>query len=85
MAPRPLYVASAEEDRWADPRGEFLAAREATPVYALYGKKGVGVTEMPPVNRPVGQTVRYHIRTGGHDINRYDWEQYVAFAREIWK
>ena len=85
VAPRPLYVASAEEDRWADPRGEFLAAREATPVYALYGKKGVGVTEMPPVNRPVGQTVRYHIRTGGHDINRYDWEQYVAFAREIWK
>ena len=80
IAPRPLYVASAEQDRGADPKGEFLAAKHAGPVYQLFGKTGVVVETMPPVDQPVGDTIGYHVRTGVHDITAYDWAQYLNFA-----
>ncbi len=82
IAPRPLYVASAEEDRWADPRGEFLSAFYASPVYQLFGKKGIPTSEMPAVNQPIQNTVAYHIRTGGHNVTAYDWQQYIKWAKE---
>jgi hypothetical protein len=79
-APRAIYIASADEDQWADPKGEFLAGLLAQPVFDLFGKKGYGVTEQPGTNAPVGETVRYHLRAGKHDVTRYDWEQYLPFA-----
>lgn len=82
IAPRPLYIASAEEDKWADPKGEFLAAKNASPVYTLYHLSGLTNKEMPVVNHPVGSVVRYHIRTGKHDVTLYDWQQYLKFADE---
>jgi hypothetical protein len=86
IAPRPLYVASAVEDRGADPKGEFLSVAAAQPVYRLHGKRGLGVAEMPPVDQPVhGDALAYHIRTGKHDITAYDWEQYLDFANRYLK
>jgi hypothetical protein len=82
IAPRPLYVASATEDLWADPKGEFLSAKLASDVYHLYGLEGLPVNEMPKPDSPVHGVVSYHIRTGKHDITSYDWEQYIRFADE---
>jgi len=82
IAPRPLYVASATEDLWADPKGEFLSAKLVSKVYLLYGLKGLAVDEMPKPDSPVSGVVSYHIRTGKHDITGYDWEQYIRFADE---
>ncbi|TFH21564.1 MAG: hypothetical protein E4H10_15155, partial [Bacteroidia bacterium] len=81
MAPRPLYVASAEEDDWADQPGEFLSLYYGSRAYTLYGEEALPNKNMPELNQPVkAGRVAYHIRRGKHDVTRYDWEQYLDFA-----
>jgi hypothetical protein len=85
IAPRPVYIASAVEDTWADPRGEFLSGYYADPVYRLLGTSGIGTGsagdgEMPEVDKPVMNTIGYHIRSGGHDVTDFDWKAYLDFA-----
>ena len=80
IAPRPVYIASAVEDRWADPRGEFFAAHFAEPVYRLLNAGGLGVNTLPVPDQPVGETISYHLRHGQHDLTDYDWEQFLSFA-----
>lgn len=85
-APRALYVASADEDLWSDPRGEFLALAASSPVFALWGDSPIGPDEMPGVDRPliVGRRA-YHVRTGAHNLTPYDWDRFSDFADRVWK
>ena len=89
MAPRPVYAASAQNDRWADPKGEYLSVYHAVPVYELYGEKpfdGLSEPAQPAVNQPAhGNRMGYHVRTGGHDVMPFDWTQYIRFADQFLK
>lgn len=85
IAPRPVYVASATEDQWADPKGEFLGLLHAAPVYELLGAGPVNLGEFPRPNAPADGIMRYHLRTGKHDIRAWDWIQYLEFADTYFK
>ena len=88
VAPRALHVASAIDDRWADPRGEFLATQAADEVWRLHGVRGLGVTEMPPVDTAGGRACalphphrwsRHHaLRLGAVPGDREDGTQVIA-------
>ena len=81
IAPRSVYVASADEDLWADPRGEYGALVAAAPVFRLFGLKAIEGPAMPPLNTPrhTGAT-GYHIRTGVHNLTEQDWGYFLDFA-----
>ena len=63
-----------------DPRGEFLAAKQADPVYRLVGAAGLPADDMSGLDQPVMGTIGYHIRTGKHNVTEYDWQRYMDFA-----
>ncbi|MCG8508665.1 MAG: hypothetical protein MI741_05490 [Rhodospirillales bacterium] len=80
LAPRRLYVASASEDRWADPRGEYLALREAAPFWS-FEDPGAKPPPAESVFHP-GKAVdcgplAWHLREGGHDLTRRDWRHFL--------
>ena len=84
IAPRALYVASADEDLWADPRGEFLALAHSSPVYALFGEPVIATDTMPSIDAPLIAGRRgYHVRTGGHNLTAYDWAQFATLADRV--
>lgn len=85
-APRPLLLTGGTQDQWADPRGEFLAAVAAEPVYQLLGKEGLGTTDFPPADTPIIKgDLGFYYHTGPHAITMEDWKVFLAFADRHFK
>jgi hypothetical protein len=81
LAPRPLYVATAERDLWADPYGQWLGAYHAAPAYRLLNKEIAFRSETPPpLNTPIVKShIGFHVRSGFHGLSLYDWERFMEF------
>lgn len=81
IAPRPIYVASATDDLWADPQAEFRSCLEAESVYCLFGFNGVGMENLPAPNQlQMKGHIGYHIRSGKHELLAYDWNCFMDFV-----
>ena len=81
IAPRPLLLQTGNQDYWSDPKGEFLAAVAAGPVYRLLGKDGLDTNEWPPAGTPILHTIGYTMHDGGHGSLPSDWSVYLQFMK----
>ncbi len=81
IAPRKVYVASAQEDLWADPESEYLSCCAAGEFWKLYGKIGFVGAERPPRAGDVFSdgNIGYHMRKGVHFFSREDWNKFLDF------
>lgn len=79
IAPRQLYVASAEDDLWADPVGAFNSLQYAKSAFALYGFEVIGAEEPAVDTAFFCESMGYHVRSGWHDMQAEDWAFYLDY------
>jgi hypothetical protein len=79
MAPRPVFLQTGDGDVWSDPKGEFLAAVAAEPVYRLFGKPGLGTEQMPEAGKPILNAIAFHMHKGGHGTIPSDWPHFLEY------
>ena len=82
IAPRPLLLQTGNTDYWSDPKGEFLAAVAAGPVYKLLGKEDLGTDVWPDAKTPVFHDLSYYMHDGGHGMVPSDWGIYIEFLKK---
>ena len=86
IAPRAVYVTSASEDLWADPRGSYLSLYHSVPVFQLLKTATDLPFEMPPLNRQVIRgKLAYHVREGAHNMLLKDWNWFMDFGDVVLK
>lgn len=84
LAPRPVLQITGSEDKWADPKGEFLASLAAKPVYELFGKQGVPMTDFPVPNTKLLHDMGYFIHDGPHMTFPVDFAVIAEFLELHW-
>ena len=85
MAPRPLLLQTGSTDYWSDPKGEFLSAVAAEPVYNLFGKKGPGTNVLPSAKDEslLFNDLGYYMHEGGHGVFPGDWPLFVRYMKRF--
>lgn len=81
MAPRPVFLQTGNSDYWSDPKGEFLAAVAAEPVFKLFGKQGLGTDQMPAAGQPIMHDIGYLMHNGGHGAMPTDYPEFIKFMQ----
>jgi len=82
LAPRAVYVASAMEDSWSDPKGEYLSLKLGAKVYSEIYQIPISLPDQYyySLHTIHQKSVGYHLREGKHDLTNYDWEKIIDFA-----
>jgi hypothetical protein len=87
-APRPLFIGAGtleQGDGWVDPKGMFMAAVAASPVYRLLGKRALDTSEFPPVETALTSgELAYRQHAGGH-TSVPNWPTFLDFAARYFK
>ena len=82
-APRPLFIGAGtleQGDGWVDPKGMFMAAAAAGPIYRLLGARDLGASEFPPVETSLtAGELAYRQHAGGHTSGP-NWPTFLVFA-----
>jgi len=87
IAPRALLL-ECYHKRWFDPKGEWLSAKAASPVWELLTGRGLGGGERgldewpaPYSDSAARPPFGYVRRTECHGLSPYDWKWAIDFAR----
>jgi hypothetical protein len=87
-APRPVFLSAGSleaGDGWVDAKGTFLAGAGAGPVYRLLGKKDMGTSEFPQIEKGLMDgDVSFRQHAGGH-TDQPNWPVFLAFAERYVK
>jgi len=81
IAPRPVLLITGNKDKWADPKGTFLSAVAAGPVYDLLGEQNLGTSDLPSAGEPVLHDIGFYMHDGGHGTNPSDWDVILKFMQ----
>jgi hypothetical protein len=85
MAPRPLLLQTGSTDYWSDPKGEFLSAVAAAPVYRLFGETAPEPAAVMPAAGDTSLLMNrlgYYMHEGGHTVLPEDWKLFVSYMKK---
>lgn len=88
VAPRRVYLSSAETDTSNDSQGTWIALLLSRDAFRLYNIEVIegDIGEQPGVGERVfTEAMAYHMRTGTHGVNEEDWNNYMDYMDQYMK